>query len=328
MNIEKLSNAELRRKANECLSNIENEGLPEKQSHIAEAQFCLSEIERRQHSIARKEDARIGQRDYLLEIAVIILIGFEIVLSGVEIYFEYDGGIQEMQALGSLRDSSAAIASGIRPQIALLEKTQNTLDAQLIVAQKQQRFISRQLQLQEEAIAEKQRAPIVELRAYTKTPKNIGGEYRLLTPGVSGLLGYAARSLDDGRSQEIRLVFLVRNVGTAPLLNFRPQVRLPSSAFSMKCLDFGPETHLLGESPEECSAPIAKLPPIKPVSKETPVSTPQTSIYPDFVFQVLVVGPINVPQFDVWVALDADNLDTIYHRIQFMPYTSMSPYAE
>ena len=148
-----------------------------------------------------------------------------------------------------------------------------------------------------------------------------------MKPGPSSYIGYAPHFLDDPHLQEIRLMFLVRDIGTAPILNFSPHVRVPA-AFKIKCLDFGSEMHLLGESTEECSAPVDKIPPIEPVPRDTPVSTPQQSVYPDFVFQALVVGPRDIPQFDISVELFGDNLRPIFYRIQCMRLSDMSPYTE
>jgi hypothetical protein len=268
----------------------------------------------------------------LLEVVIIGLISWEIHSAQAEGKAQLDvlsklqlSSAATAETLKDVRKAQEATTSAIQPQAALLEKTRGTLAAQLDVGKRQQDLISRQLALQEKTIAEQQRKPVVELRVYTVT-KKVPGEYRLIQPGPSNYLGYAPHLLGDPGLHEIRLMFLLRNVGTAPILNFSPRVRVPG-AFTIKCLDFGAETHLFGELPEECSAPVDKIPPIEPMPRETPLPTPQRSS-PDFEFQALVVGPRNVPQFDISVELFGDNLRPIYCRIQCMRLSDMSPYAE
>jgi hypothetical protein len=84
MNIEELSKmteSELRTRANVCLERLETESAMEREHHVAEAQFYLAEIRRRRQREERAEDAQIAHRDYKLEVWVIVLIGLEILLS-------------------------------------------------------------------------------------------------------------------------------------------------------------------------------------------------------------------------------------------------------
>jgi hypothetical protein len=336
MNVKDLTEAQLREKADECMEGFETVNSLEKQDKLAEAQFYLSEIDRREQAAERKHTRWIERRDLLLEVVIIGLISWEIHSAQAEGKAQLDvlsklqlSSAATAETLKDVRKAQEATTSAIQPQVALLEKTRGTLAAQLDIGKRQQGLISRQLELQESALAEQQRTPIAELRAFTRTKKVVTGEYRLMQPGPSGYLGYVARVLGDPRLHEIRLTFLVRNIGTAPILNFKPQVRVPTAAFTIKCVDFGPEMHLLAESPDECSTAIDKIPPIEPVQKGTPVaSQPLGSMYPDFVFQALVVGPTDKPQFDISVEINADNLRPIYYRIQCMRLSDMSPYAE
>lgn len=334
MNIQDLTESELRQRANDCMSGFEGASSSEKQDRLAEAQFCLAELERRDQAAERKHTRWIEPRDLVLELVIIFLISWEI-------RFAHTEGKAQLEVLNNLQTSSAATAevlkdvrksqasatSAIQSQLGLSEKTRDTLRTQLDVTKREQALVSRQLAIQQNALAKQRRAPVVELRAYHKTPKKIGGEYKLIPPGAASLLGYPARSLDDGRSQEITMIFLVRNIGTAPILNLSPHVRAPGT-FKIKCLGFSGLLSLSGELPEECSAPIAKIPPIEPIPKESPVPTPQRGPGPDFVFQAVLVGPRDTPQFDISVELFADNLQPIYYRIQYMPWLEFSPYAE
>jgi hypothetical protein len=275
MNVQALTEAELRQKAAECMKDFETVTSLEKQDRLAEAQFYLAEIDRRHQAIDRRHSRWIEWRDLLLELLIIGLIGSEIrfartegdaqlgVLSKLQTSSEITA-----QTLKDVRKAQEATTSAIQPQVALLERTRGTLAAQLDIGKRQQGLISRQLELQESALAEQQRTPIAELRAFTRTKKVVTGEYRLMQPGPSGYLGYVARVLGDPRLHEIRLTFLVRNIGTAPILNFKPQVRVPTAAFTINCVDFGPEMHLLGESPDECIQRLIRFRLSNPCKKE------------------------------------------------------------
>jgi hypothetical protein len=128
----------------------------------------------------------------------------------------------------------------------------------------------------------------------------------------------------------VSLIFLVRNVGTAPILGLKPELRFPAGGdFTLKCLEYGPEMHLLGETPDKCSAPVEKIPPINPVPSGMRVPTAQEGGgLPDFVISAVVTAPSDIPQFDISVELLVDNLPPIYYRIQCMRWADMSPYAE
>lgn len=334
MNVDKLSVEELRYRSSQCTKDIEFLTPSEKQDRLSEAKFFFAEIDRREQAEERKHTRRIERRDLILELAIIALISYEIYAAHSEGRAQLDAFNKlqtssdiTAQTLKGVREAQDRTTGAIQPQAALLARTRDTLANQLDVAKRQQTLISRQLTIQESIIAAQQRRPVVELRAYTLT-KKVHGEYRLMQPGVSSYLGYAPHVLDNQREHEIRFTFLIRNVGTAPILNISPHLRVPGP-LKIKCIDFGSEMHLLGETMEECSPPIAEFPPVEPVGKETAVPTPQQSIgTADFVFQAVVVGPTNKPQFDISVEVSGDNLRPIYYRIQCMRLNDMSPYVE
>ena len=71
------SDAELKAKANMALAQFETAGGLDKPHLLLQAQFYMAEMSRRQ-------DAIIARRDFLMELVVIALIGFEIVIAFYE----------------------------------------------------------------------------------------------------------------------------------------------------------------------------------------------------------------------------------------------------
>jgi hypothetical protein len=66
---------------------------------LLEAQFYLT-------AVARKEDERVGSRDYKLEVWVIVLIGIEIILSIVGIWIGIREGNQQARVLSNIEQST------------------------------------------------------------------------------------------------------------------------------------------------------------------------------------------------------------------------------
>lgn len=120
--LERMSVEALRRTANEKLGQLEAGGAgpgaastsapwTDQGPILSEAQFYLDEIERREGREERRRQSRIGFRDFILEVIVIVLIGLEIIFGIV-------GGNQQLAALKRLKDGSDQ-------QLALLQ-TMNT----------------------------------------------------------------------------------------------------------------------------------------------------------------------------------------------------------
>lgn len=72
------SDEELRQHATECFAQAYATGPLDRPAYLLEAQFCIGELERRQADVERRKHNRIAWRDLLLEIVVIVLIGWEI----------------------------------------------------------------------------------------------------------------------------------------------------------------------------------------------------------------------------------------------------------
>jgi hypothetical protein len=68
--VHKMTESQLRKKADDCLKDFEQESDMTKEHHVAQAQFYLSEIARRERAQERKDNAWIARRDLYLEIAV------------------------------------------------------------------------------------------------------------------------------------------------------------------------------------------------------------------------------------------------------------------
>jgi hypothetical protein len=101
MNIEELSTmteSDLRVRANAHLEQLDNRfaSLMEKEHHVAQAQVYLAELDRRKQAQERVDNARIAERDYVLEKWVIGLIGAELVLAISAIIFGWVEGNRQM----------------------------------------------------------------------------------------------------------------------------------------------------------------------------------------------------------------------------------------
>jgi hypothetical protein len=110
MNIDELSRLsedELRSRANGVLRSFEDEGPVSREQHIAEAQFYLAEIERRRQAHERVESARIARRDFRMELCVIVLIGAELVLAIIAIYLGGKEGDKQLDVLDKLNKNGA-----------------------------------------------------------------------------------------------------------------------------------------------------------------------------------------------------------------------------
>jgi hypothetical protein len=117
---------ELRQKANECFAKSVNAGTGDKPYLYLEAQFYISEIQRREHERERLEDTHIARRDFWLEVAVIGLILVEIILSICGIILAINQGkdedtmMQKQNAiLGNLETSTQATADQLKQELAL-----------------------------------------------------------------------------------------------------------------------------------------------------------------------------------------------------------------
>jgi hypothetical protein len=117
MNLEdlsRMSEAQLREKANEILAKLETAGGLDQGPILSASQFYIDEIERRAGEAERRRQSRIALRDFILELVVIILIGGEL-------YFGITGGNQQLSALEKLNTNAGQ-------QLTLLQKMNASAD--------------------------------------------------------------------------------------------------------------------------------------------------------------------------------------------------------
>jgi len=121
MNIEQLSTmteSELHVRANAHLEHLdsETESHQDKQHHVTQAQLYLAELDRRDQARERIESKRTARRDFWLEIAVIVLIGAELI-----------EGNKQTAVLDKLNQSSAETAATLT---AVRQAQEGSLDTQ------------------------------------------------------------------------------------------------------------------------------------------------------------------------------------------------------
>jgi hypothetical protein len=101
--LKELKDEELVEKANACFAAAEPAGTIDKTRLLAEADLYLK-------ALARREDSRTSERDFKLEIAVIVLISVEIALSLIFGFLGLSEGSKQGKALDDLNKSTAATA--------------------------------------------------------------------------------------------------------------------------------------------------------------------------------------------------------------------------
>jgi len=126
--LDKFTEKELQDKANTCFIVAENTnihlqgGETERLRLQLEAQYYLT-------LIARKRDDRVARRDFGMEVAVIVLIGLEIILSFIFGSYGLKEGNQQATILQHMDQSTAKTADAIKGQGKILETmNQNTGD--------------------------------------------------------------------------------------------------------------------------------------------------------------------------------------------------------
>src|SRR5215467_3952141 len=119
---------ELRARADVQLEHLDSdESHMQKEHHVAQAQIYLAELDRRAQERERNENARIARRDFWMEIAVIVLIGAELIVAEMA----YFGESKQMAVLDQLNRSSGETADTLtavrKAQEASVETQQHTL---------------------------------------------------------------------------------------------------------------------------------------------------------------------------------------------------------
>jgi hypothetical protein len=265
---------------------------------LLEAQFYLT-------AVARKRDDIVAKRDRKLEIWVIVLIGVEILLSVGGILIGVKEGNSQARVLSN-------IERGTRESADAMSAAKTSLETQVKILQEE-------YALRQSDIAEQRRKPVVELRVMESTKS--GSRYTIIPANAIPPISYASSPAPNNPTGSlVNFYFALRNVGTAPIKNFSV-VPLVPQAFQIECTDYSP-IHLLGQEPDECTAPVGRTPPIEPLLKNTPPPSPQRG-NPDFEFRVQVYVPNRLARFDFAVMLAGDNMNPVYHRFQARPVNTL-----
>jgi hypothetical protein len=201
--LETFTDEQLKAKVNGCFIQAENtnvlahRGPEERQYSLTEADFYLK-------ALASRHDARIAQRDFLMEVAVIALIGIEIVLS---VYGLWEGHQQgkliekQTMALTHMDTSSAATATAMQAARDSLKSLAEAQAASLKILQEQQ--------------AEHAKKPRLAL-------------YVGKTPLAEAIVNPVAR---NGSAQGLASFDLfLKNIGDAPVGTFRLRAVVPVPA--------------------------------------------------------------------------------------------------
>jgi len=111
-----LTDDQLRERANACLAVVDNPSFFEVHAaKLLESQLYMGEI-------SRRKDDSVAARDFLLEVSVIGLIGIEIVLSIVGLWYGIHEGNKQKDILRSLNTSADATARTSAAQAEALPK--------------------------------------------------------------------------------------------------------------------------------------------------------------------------------------------------------------
>jgi hypothetical protein len=135
---------------------------------------------------------------------------------------------------------------------------------------------------------------------------------------VRSLIRYIGRPIGGGVTN-VDLYFFVRDAGTAPLRNLSILPKF-SASITLKCVDYSSVVPI-GDSGDECSDSLARIPTIYPAPKDEPLPINGSNINsPDFMFRVKILVPPGVNKFDMNLILVADNLPPTLFRAQFLHY--------
>jgi hypothetical protein len=119
---EKVSKQTLKRKVNESLALAETRGVAERPGHIADAEFYMRILEDRR-------DTRVSIRDFILEIVVILLIGWEIHMSYRAERLQSQNFDKEEKVFTNLEANSSATAKTLTTVEGTMETmNKNTAD--------------------------------------------------------------------------------------------------------------------------------------------------------------------------------------------------------
>jgi hypothetical protein len=129
--IREMTPEELLESADECFVDIEK-AAHWQELHTAKlmrAQLFMSELDRRDNANVAARDLSMAQRSYVMEAWVIILIGLELIIALVGLWYGIHEGNQQASILGHMEQSASATAEILRGQGATLgTMNQNTAE--------------------------------------------------------------------------------------------------------------------------------------------------------------------------------------------------------
>jgi hypothetical protein len=173
---------------------------------LLEAQSCLAEVIRKRAEQAaerdRKRNEELAQRDFKMEVGVMVLIGFEIVLSVVGLWMGYQQGKvldKQTSALTHMDTSTAATASAMTSLQRATESMNTTLQMQLDALKKSAAETARNAKAGEASASTASQALHVSERAYVHMTAS------LLKPPAAG--------------DRVHPIVAIANVGHTPALD-------------------------------------------------------------------------------------------------------------
>jgi len=138
--IETLSERQLRIRANEWLAYLAQCGNEQRPGAVAQAEFYMRELERRENAEIAARDLRFSTRDlemanrsYTMEKSVIGLIGLEIIIAIVGLWYGIHEGNKQQKVLEDMGKNTATTAAILKTQGEVLDKvntnTHDTVEA-------------------------------------------------------------------------------------------------------------------------------------------------------------------------------------------------------
>jgi hypothetical protein len=229
--LDSLTEKELQDKANACFIVAENSsiyvqgGEAERLRLQLEAQYYLT-------LVARKRDERVARRDFWMEVAVIVLIGLEIILSFIFGWYGLKEGQQQAKLLEHMDQSAAATANTLSDLQKAQERSAGTLaqmndsiGQQAKTTQSMNRVLQRQLAI----LSGEQKARLDEAKLHPDLRVAVAqnGTPSLVMLHANSTTGDKVYPLGKGQiganpPGRIGLAFYLLNVGNTPLK--RPRI--------------------------------------------------------------------------------------------------------
>jgi hypothetical protein len=317
----RLSDADLRDRINAALQTLEAD---RGEYSLSNAQFYLSEIERRTQAKEREEQGRIATRDFRLELIVIVLIGLEIIIGVWGIVAGYREAGKQDVAFGKLKDSVDALNVSTNNTAENINKLTQAQDSALIVQKKSLATISSMnsamkgqldvLRADQKQAQQQQGLSAQQLETMRSQAMFVQKQWERANQSPSLLVisnNYILQPdgtlfLEYLRPKATRLSFplSIRNVGTAtahrPIV--RVDVELPSH---VDCLVYRGAMQT-SDIEQPCQVPTPVLPDISPDPDVTTNHKPQGK-ESDLNLFVSVTVPVGATEFTLRYSVSAEN---------------------